>query len=36
MAGRTRAEIRQEIAGVHLGEPVIASVILMRRGMVRD
>jgi hypothetical protein len=36
MAMRKRAELWQEIAGVHLGEPVIASVILMRRGMLRD
>jgi hypothetical protein len=36
MAKKTRAELWQEIAGERLGEPVIASVILMRRGMLRD
>jgi hypothetical protein len=36
MAKRTRAQRWQEIASTHLGEPVIASVILMRRGMVRN
>ena len=36
MAKRTKAARWQEIAGTHLGEPVIASVILMRKGMVRN
>jgi hypothetical protein len=36
MAKKTRAELWQEIASTHLGEPVIASVILMRKGMVRN
>lgn len=36
MAKRTRAERWQEIASTHLGEPVIASVILMHKGMVRN
>jgi hypothetical protein len=36
MARRTKAERWQEIASTHLGELVIASVILMRKGMVRD
>lgn len=36
MARLTKAEQWQEIASTHLGEPVIASVILMRKGMVRN
>jgi hypothetical protein len=36
MARQKRAELWQEIASARLGEPVIASVILMRKGMVRN
>ena len=36
MERRTKAELWREIASSHLGEPVIASVILTRKGMIRD
>jgi len=36
MVKKTRAELWQEIASERLGEPVMASVILMRKGMLRD
>lgn len=36
MATRTKAARWREIASTHLGEPVLASVILLRKGMVRS
>jgi hypothetical protein len=35
-ATRSRPQRWDEIASTHLGEPVLASVILMRKGMVRN
>jgi hypothetical protein len=36
MAKQSKAARWQQIASTHLGEPVIASVILMHKGMVRN